>query len=235
MQGPNAAVRAICFALPIVFVAACSQDSERNAPVTTTTPAGQSSAPSAAVAEKRDTALVRVVHAIPAGASVDVYADDNPTGTPSDTMIVRVTVSDGLASDSAATSVFVTNVAPHWSLPSAITGYEGGQFRLPAFVADPGADTLTYHWHVTSDNGQVVPDSTANKATNCRAVSARGGRSRNFAPAPSRVDAIVSIMSSAHTCVRGKPANNSPRAAPRQASRASRPPARRYTRRLPPA
>jgi hypothetical protein len=77
MQGHNAAVRAICLALPIVFVAACSQDSERNAPVTTTTPAGQSSAPPAAVAEKRDTALVRVVHAIPAGASVDVYADDN--------------------------------------------------------------------------------------------------------------------------------------------------------------
>jgi hypothetical protein len=76
MQGHYAA-RAICLALPIVFVAACSQDSERNAPVTTTTPAGQSSAPPAAVAEKRDTALVRVVHAIPAGASVDVYADDN--------------------------------------------------------------------------------------------------------------------------------------------------------------
>ena len=77
MSGHNAAVRAFCLALPIVFVAACSQDSERNAPVTTTTPAGQSSAPSAAVAEKRDTALVRVVHAIPAGASVDVYADDS--------------------------------------------------------------------------------------------------------------------------------------------------------------
>ena len=76
MQGHYAA-RAICLALPIVFVAACSQDSERNAPVTTTTPAGQSSAPPAAVAEKRDTALVRVVHAIPAGAPVDVYADDN--------------------------------------------------------------------------------------------------------------------------------------------------------------
>jgi hypothetical protein len=77
MQGHYATARAICLALPIVFVAACSQDSERNAPVTTTTPAGQSSAPPAAVAEKRDTALVRVVHAIPAGASVDVYADDS--------------------------------------------------------------------------------------------------------------------------------------------------------------
>ena len=77
MQGHNAAIRAICLALPIVLVAACSKDSERNAPVTTTTPAGQSSAPPAAVAEKRDTALVRVVHAIPAGAAVDVYADDN--------------------------------------------------------------------------------------------------------------------------------------------------------------
>jgi hypothetical protein len=77
MQAHYATARAICLVVPIVFLAACSQDSERNAPVTTTTPAGQSSAPSAEAAEERDTALVRVVHAIPAGSSVDVYADDN--------------------------------------------------------------------------------------------------------------------------------------------------------------
>lgn len=57
-------------------VAACQSDSTANAPVTSTTPEGQSSAPAAAAVEERDNALVRVVHAVPAGQSVDVFADD---------------------------------------------------------------------------------------------------------------------------------------------------------------
>jgi hypothetical protein len=56
------------------FLAACGGASE--APVTTTTPDGRSGAPSAAAAEQRDTALVRVVHAVPSGSTVDVTADD---------------------------------------------------------------------------------------------------------------------------------------------------------------
>lgn len=57
---------------------ACQRDSTQNAPVTTTTtPAGQSTAPPAAAAERRDVALVRFVHAIPAGAGVDLSAGDN--------------------------------------------------------------------------------------------------------------------------------------------------------------
>lgn len=59
-----------------LMLTGCQQEATQNAPVTTTSPAGQSTAPSAAAAEKRDNALVRVVHAIPAGSTVDVFADD---------------------------------------------------------------------------------------------------------------------------------------------------------------
>lgn len=59
-----------------VSLAACKSDSTQNAPVTTTTAAGQSTAPAAAAADERDNALVRVVHAVPAGSTVDIWADD---------------------------------------------------------------------------------------------------------------------------------------------------------------
>jgi hypothetical protein len=57
------------------MLTACS-DPSSNAPVTTTTPEGQSAAPASAAAARRDTALVRMVHAIPSGSTVDVTADD---------------------------------------------------------------------------------------------------------------------------------------------------------------
>lgn len=65
-----------CLLVPFLL-AACQQESASNLPVTTTSPAGQSTAPSAAAAENRDAALVRVVHAIPAGSTIDVFADDH--------------------------------------------------------------------------------------------------------------------------------------------------------------
>ena len=60
--------------LVIATQAACQPDTTRDAPVTTKTPAGQSTAPSASAAAQRDNALVRFVHAIPAGAAVDLMA-----------------------------------------------------------------------------------------------------------------------------------------------------------------
>jgi hypothetical protein len=54
----------------------CDRAETSTSPVTTTSPAGTSTAPSAAAADRRDEALVRVVHAIPAGAPVDIYAGD---------------------------------------------------------------------------------------------------------------------------------------------------------------
>lgn len=55
------------------------QRSTENAPITTTSPAGESTAPSSAAAERRDDALVRFVNAMPSKAVVDLYADDNRT------------------------------------------------------------------------------------------------------------------------------------------------------------
>lgn len=58
-------------------LAACDHaETSSTAPVTTTSPAGTSTAPSAAAADRREEALVRVVNAIPAGAPVDIYAGD---------------------------------------------------------------------------------------------------------------------------------------------------------------
>ena len=59
-----------------LMVAGCQSDTTENSPVTTKSPAGTSTAPSSEAAEERDTALVRVVHAIPGGGNVDVFAGD---------------------------------------------------------------------------------------------------------------------------------------------------------------
>ena len=68
----SAALLLICGTLAV----ACERAETRNAPVTTSTPAGSSTAPSSAAASGRDEALVRVVHAIPFGSAMDLYAGD---------------------------------------------------------------------------------------------------------------------------------------------------------------
>ncbi len=60
----------------VVLTGACASDTNRNQPVTTTTNTGSSTAPPASQVEERDNALVRVIHAIPGGAAVDVFADN---------------------------------------------------------------------------------------------------------------------------------------------------------------
>lgn len=59
-----------------LMVTGCQRDTTENSPVTTKSPSGTTTAPSSEAAEERDMALVRVVHAIPGGGSVDVFADD---------------------------------------------------------------------------------------------------------------------------------------------------------------
>jgi hypothetical protein len=56
-----------------LLLAACNTESQLKEPVTTTTDKGASTAAPAKEAEKRDKALVRVVHAIPGGAAVDAF------------------------------------------------------------------------------------------------------------------------------------------------------------------
>jgi len=70
---------ATCMALALALTAGAACGRSETAPVaavTTTSPAGQSTAPSSATLERRDEAMVRVVHAVPAGAPVDIYAGD---------------------------------------------------------------------------------------------------------------------------------------------------------------
>ncbi len=64
-----------------LLVTACSREPRQNQTVTTTTNTSISTAPPAREVEKRDTALVRFVHAIANGASVDVFADDRSAFT----------------------------------------------------------------------------------------------------------------------------------------------------------
>ena len=76
LTSPIAPVRLAALLLVPLAGAACQRDTSRETPVTTTTPAGQSTAPPAAAVEERDNALVRVVNAMPATPAVDVFADD---------------------------------------------------------------------------------------------------------------------------------------------------------------
>ena len=70
---------AIAFIALSAVLYGCQHRSTENAPVTTKSPAGESTAPSSAAAERRDDALVRFVNAIPSKAVVDLYADENRT------------------------------------------------------------------------------------------------------------------------------------------------------------
>jgi GrpB-like predicted nucleotidyltransferase (UPF0157 family) len=74
-------LRATLGVLALMLVAGCSSESNQNQPVTTTTNAGTSSAPPATEVKQRGNALVRVIHAVPAGPSVDVFADDTKVFT----------------------------------------------------------------------------------------------------------------------------------------------------------
>jgi hypothetical protein len=68
--------RSVLTLLALLLVTACSREANQNQPVTTTTNAGTSSAPPATEVKQRGNALVRVIHAIPGGRAVDVFADD---------------------------------------------------------------------------------------------------------------------------------------------------------------
>lgn len=68
-------LQAVLGLVALLLLAACSNESNQNQPVTTTTSAGTSNAPPATEVKQRGNALVRVIHAVPTGPSVDVFAD----------------------------------------------------------------------------------------------------------------------------------------------------------------
>jgi uncharacterized delta-60 repeat protein len=96
------------------------------------------------------------------------YADDDPPGTPEDSYTIRVTTDDGAASASASTVVTVRNVAPSVKLGTDRGTIEGAPVLIVPMVFDPGAgptEPLTYLWHVSSTNGEVVADENEHNFT----------------------------------------------------------------------
>jgi hypothetical protein len=69
------AVAATMVAITLI-AAACDRTETSNAAVTSTSPAGASTAPSSAAASHRDEALMRVVNATPSTGNLDLYAGD---------------------------------------------------------------------------------------------------------------------------------------------------------------
>jgi hypothetical protein len=119
---------------------ACQRNPTDNAPVTTTTPGGQSTAPAAAGVRERDNALVRVVHAVPAGATVDVYADDQRVFDAVDYQ--TVTPYREVAGERASIEVRPTGATPQ--APPVATNTEGlddgGHYTV---FTVPGNDATT--------------------------------------------------------------------------------------------
>lgn len=60
----------------LMIAAACDRTDTSTAPVTTSSPAGTSTAPSSESAKHRDEALMRVVYAAPSDVNVDLFAGD---------------------------------------------------------------------------------------------------------------------------------------------------------------
>jgi hypothetical protein len=71
----NRAFAAMMIAVAMTAIS-CDRTETSTRPVTSTTPAGTSTAPSPADAKHRDEALMRVVHAVPSGTQLDLFAGD---------------------------------------------------------------------------------------------------------------------------------------------------------------
>lgn len=69
-------IATVATAAIFVIVAGCNRPDTTNAAVKSTSPAGTSAAPSSQSASHRDEALLRVVHAAPSAANVDLFAGD---------------------------------------------------------------------------------------------------------------------------------------------------------------
>lgn len=69
--------RMAALGLSIAALAGCEREAKQSAPVQTEAGGTLAAAPAAQAAAQRDTALVRVLYAIPGGTVADVYAGDN--------------------------------------------------------------------------------------------------------------------------------------------------------------
>lgn len=77
MLSPSRLASAVSAFAVLTLLAGCRQDLTSDAAIKTTSPEGTSTAAASSAAKERGMALVRAVYAIPAGATVDVFAGDN--------------------------------------------------------------------------------------------------------------------------------------------------------------
>jgi hypothetical protein len=70
------AFHAAALLVAALITTGCDRTETSSAKVTTSSPAGTSTAPSSDSAKQRDNALVRVVHAVPSGNTFDLFAGD---------------------------------------------------------------------------------------------------------------------------------------------------------------
>ena len=145
---------------------ACERAETRTAPVNTSTPAGSYSAPSAAAASTRDEALVRVVHAVPLGPAIDVYAGDlvafDAVGFKS---VTSYRALDGKRYVFALRPAGMSNAKP---LATNTEGLEDGRYY--SVFALPG-NGRSVHMRVVSDQ----LDRPANGKSRLRIVHGGGG------------------------------------------------------------
>ncbi len=110
------------------------------------------------------------------GVKTHIYADDDPTGTTSDSYTIRVDLRDedsnpGYFNNVGAASVTVNNVAPVPTITGPSTGTEGSLYTAGSSITDAGVnDTFpTFSWSVlkngnpyttgaTLDNFSFTPD-----------------------------------------------------------------------------
>lgn len=124
----------------------CDRAETRTAAVTTTSPAGSSTAPSSTSAASRDEALVRVVHTIPYAPALDVFAGDlvvfDAVGFKS---VTSYRALDGKRYSFALRPAGMTNANP---LASNTEGLQDGSYYT--VFALPGDDRST-HMRIVTD------------------------------------------------------------------------------------
>jgi hypothetical protein len=143
---PISNIHAIAIILLIGGVA-CERAETRSSPVTTNSPAGTSTAPSARAAESRDEALVRVVHAVPNGPPMDLFAGDLLLfDAVSFKAVSSYRALDGKRYAFALRPAGMTNAKP---LSSNTEGLEDGRYYT--VFALPGEEDRTAHLRVVAD------------------------------------------------------------------------------------
>jgi len=141
-------LNAAALAALLALTAACATESKRKESVTTTTDKGSSIALPAKEAEKRNRALVRMVHALPDRAALDAFADEAKVF--SNLAYKAVTPYQDLPAGRLTFRVRVSGLDSSPALAAGGEGLSGGKHYT--VITQPSTDTLTPNLRVVSDN-----------------------------------------------------------------------------------